>query len=646
MNSTFGELHRLRLLSLSCAFCLSAIVLGANAQTGRPARDWTTYGGDPGGLKYSALDQINKTNVDKLQMVWDWKTGESSNPGKGLKVGFFEATPLKMSDDVLYLPTAYNRVVALNASSGKQIWSYDPHSYDGPGPFTDTPGFTHRGVAIWTNGQERRVFINTRWRLIALNAATGEGISDFGRGGEVDMAEAIGWTGNKTDWDNTSPGTVFKDIVIFGNRISDHAEYHNPPPGDILAFNVRTGKLVWRFRTVPTAGESGHETWKDDAWQWISHDNVWIPMVLDEKRGLVYMAVSTPGNDYDGALRKGSNLFGDSLICLDANTGRLVWYFQTVHHGLFDYDGVMTPNLVTIRKDGRAVDVVTAVSKQGFAYVFDRATGKPIWPIEERPVPQSDVPGEETSPTQPFPTKPLPFAKQGFTADDLVDFTPEVRAKAIEKVKPYRIGPLFSPPSVQGTVMMPGSIGGANWGGASIDPESGILYVRATNAPNLVQIVTTTEAGQTISVGRVSMLTIDGIPINKPPYGTMTAINLNTGDHVWQRTLGDSPQVRNNPLLKGVRLPDELGAISNGGSLVTRGGLVVVAAGDTFLYFLDKDTGKTLRKVDLGVPAQGTPMTYENRQGQQYIVVAGGASGNSTLFAFALPRKSSLKPAS
>jgi quinoprotein glucose dehydrogenase len=645
VDFNFARLNNcFRFLRVSCFLGFLVLAHCANAQSGKQVHDWPTYGGDPGGLKYSALDQINKTNVDKLQIAWKWLACEKPNPEKGIKVSEFEAVPLKMSDDVLYLPTAYNRVIALDANSGRQIWSYDPHSYEDAGPFTFTPGLRHRGVVAWTNGKERRIFINTRWRLVAVDATTGEPISTFGRDGEVDMAEAIGWKGSKYDRDNTSPGVVYKDIVIFGNRVPDHSEYHNPPPGDILAFDVRSGKLVWRFRTIPIEGEKGHETWQGDGWQWLSHANVWPPFVLDEKRGLVYMGVTTPGNDFSGVDRKGADLFGDSLVCLDANTGKLVWYFQTVHHALFDYDGVMTPNLVTIHKDGRSIDVVAAVSKQGFTYVFDRVTGKPIWPIEERPVPQTDMPGEETSPTQPFPTKPLPFAKQGFTADDVVDFTPDLKARALAKVKPYRMGPLFTSPAEQGTLMMPSSGGGANWGGASVDPETGILYVRATNEPTLTQFEISKQAGETIKVGRSSRLTVDGIPINKPPYGTMTAINLNTGDHVWQRPIGDLPEVRNNPLLKGVKLPAELGAMGNSGSLVTRGGLVVVAPGDTFLYFLDKESGKTLWKADLGMRIQGTPMTYETRQGRQYIVVAAGGGTDATLVALSLSQNTPARP--
>lgn len=643
MNAILNGRHRLRFFP----YCLVLALFpgGARAQNAKQGQDWPAYGGGTEGLKYSALDQINKTNVGRLQIAWKWKMGEKPAPEKALKVGTFEAVPLKMGGDVLYLPTAYNRVIALDANSGRQIWSYDPHSYEDAGPFTYTPGLVHRGVAAWTSGKERRIFINTRWRLIAVDAATGEPVSSFGNAGVVDMAEAIGWTGSKEDWDNTSPPVIYKDIVIVGNRVPDHSGYHNPPTGDVLAFDARTGKPVWRFHTIPAEGETGHDTWKSDAWQWIGHANVWPPFVLDEKRGLVYLSVTTPGNDFNGINRKGDDLFGDSLVCLNAGTGKLVWYFQAIHHGLFDYDGVMSPNLATIHKDGRAIDVVAAVSKQGFVYVFDRVTGKPIWPIEERPVPQSDIRGEETSPTQPVPTKPLSFAKQGFSVDDLVDFTPELRAMALAKVQAYRMGPLFIPPSEQGTLMMPGFLGGANWGGASFDPQTGILYVRATNMPSLTLFETVTEAGETIKVGRSSILKIDGIPISKPPYGTLTAINLNTGDRVWQRPIGDMPEVRNSPLLKGVQLPEELGAVTNAGSLVTRGGLVVVAPGDSFLYFVDKDSGKTLWKADAGVQIQGSPMTYETRAGRQYVVVAVGASEDSALVAFALPAISSPKPA-
>jgi glucose dehydrogenase len=648
-NSATGALimlkNRFRLRWALYCLGFSLVAYGVNAQTGKQGRDWPVYGGDPGGNKYSSLNQINKTNVADLEIAWKWSTGEKTDPARGVHLGPFEAVPL-MIDDVLYLSTSYTRVVALDAKSGKQIWSYDPRSYE-VGTHAEQLGILrgthHRGVAAWTDGKQRRILLNTRWRLIALDTQKGQPIATFGREGEVDLTEAMGRTENKYEYDQTSPPVVYKNLVILGSRVPDPHPYDNkrpgPPPGDIMAFDVKSGKLVWRFRTIPIKGEPGNETWEDDAWKTVGHANAWPPIALDEKRGLVYLPVTTAGDDYYGANRKGNNLFADSLVCLNASTGKLVWYFQTVHHGLWDYDGVMMPNLVTIRKDGRSMDLVAAVSKTGFTYVFDRVTGKPVWPIEERPVPQSDVPGEKTSPTQPFPTKPLPFAKQGFTLDDVVDFTPELKEMALAKLKDYRIGPMFTPPSFQGTVMLPSNSGGANWGGSSFDPESENLYVRGANIATVLRLEPKPPGSPMGTLDVTTLPTIEGIPVNKPPYSTLTAINMNTGDHVWQRPIGDTPAVRNHALLKGVNLPAELGVRGESGSLVTRGGFLAIAPGDSFLYFIDKDNGKTLGKFDLGVRGVGgNPMTYETREGRQYIVIAAGGGDNATLVAFALRR--------
>jgi quinoprotein glucose dehydrogenase len=647
---------------------LLSLVAAVNAQ--KP-HEWSAYGGDPGGMKYSPLSQINRDNVATLQVAWTWKSGEKAMPDKGTSPAKFEGTPL-MIEDVLYVSTSYNRVVALDANDGHELWTYDPRSYDwGPGAMGVQFGH-HRGVATWTDGTNRRVFVNTRWRLIALDAKTGRQISAFGVEGEVDLTKGLAWpVKNKVDYMNSSPPVVYKNLVIVGSAISDSLAYTQSPPGDIQAFDVRTGKRAWIFHTIPQKGEFGNETWEGGSWNTSGHANAWVPLVVDEKRGLLFAPVSTPGNDYYGGQRKGDNLFADSLVCLDANTGHRVWHFQTVHHGLWDRDGVMMPTLGTVRIDGNNIDIVAAPSKTGYTYVFERATGKPVWPIEERPVPQTDVPGERTSPTQPIPTKPPPFAKQGMSEDDLIDFTPELRAKALAVLKKYRYGDAFTPPSLQGTVMMPGNGGGANWGGGAFDPETGLFYVRNKNWPKLItfekavpgaapsadgnwkgrEVKVETSANGTATPGTypgvaegdywyhfpTELMVADTIPISKPPYGTLTAIDLNKGEIVWQVPVGDIPFIRNNPLLKGLNLPP-LGGTGNSSAIVTAGGLVFICgATDRNLYAFDKTTGKIVWEGDLGRSADATPMTYQTRKGRQFVVVGLGAGPDTGMVALALP---------
>ena len=639
----------MRLPRRSVLFAASlSLLVGCQTALERTERgvEWPIYGGDSGGMKYSPLTQINRSNVQLLELAWTWKTGEEPLLGprrpRGHDVwpGMFEATPLMIGDS-LYLSTPFNRVVALNASTGAELWSYDPRAYEWGR--TDT----HRGVATWTNGEERRIFINTRWRLIAIDASTGTPIPTFGQNGEIDLTKNLIWeVHSKLHYRNTSPPVVYENLVIVGSGMWDRgAVYKRSPPGDVQAFDVRTGRRVWSFHTIPQEGEFGNETWEDDSWSYTGNTNVWGPFTVDDRRGLVYLPVSAANSDYYGGHRKGDNLFSQTIVCLNANTGERVWHFQTIHHGLWDWDLSSPPNLVTIQVDGRTIDAVVMLGKTGFAYVFDRVTGEPVWPIEERRVPESDVPGERVSPTQPFPTKPPPFSKQGFTLDDVIDFTPEVRAMAIEKIKDYRLGPLFTPPSLEGTIIMPGGGGGANYGGAAFDPEGGVLYVRSTNLLGLLKLEKNEPGvGEVDYEMRISDMVledaVDGLPISQPPYAVLTAIDLNAGEHVWQVTLGDSPWIRNHPLLQQVELPQLGIAISVGlsGPLVTRGGLVFISGGSSALYAIDSLSGETLWKADLGGGGYGNPMTYQTRSGRQYVVIATGEE-DAALMAFALPQR-------
>lgn len=635
----------------SARIILGLFLLGS-LLSGVPAKgqqgEWRFYGGDATSSHYSPVDQINKTNVGQLQIAWTWDSGDKPMPEYDTFPFAFEATPL-MIGDFLYLSTPYHRVVALDAGTGKQLWNYDPRMYEwGQGPVGGGSYPKHRGLATWTDGTMRRIFLPSRGRLMALDAETGKLIPNFGREGVVDLTEHLVWKVNdRTHFANTSPPVVYNNLVIVGSYIPDLLVYPQSPPGDVQAFDARTGAFVWSFHTIPQAGEFGNDTWEDESWKRTGHVNVWTPMALDEARGLLYMGVSSPANDYYGGERKGNNLFSGSLVCLDAKTGKRVWHFQTVHHDLWDYDGVMTPNLVTIHVEGKTIDAVTAVSKTGFTYVFDRVTGEPVWPIEERPVPQTDLPGEQTSPTQPFPTKPPPFAKQGFTPDDVVDFTPEIKAMALEVLKDYRYGPVFNPPSLQGSIFLPSQAGGADWGAGSVDPNKGILYVRGENTLKVIRLqeqdpnpeddspygFSKTPYKQHSPLGPTIA---GGLFLNKPPYATLNAIDLNKGEILWQVPIGDNPAIHNHPLLKGLNLPP-VGRAGRAGTLVTAGGLVINGPGDDKLYALDQDTGKVLWAGGLPHPAAATPMTYRTRAGRQFIVVATGFGPDSTLVAFALP---------
>ncbi len=630
---------------------LLAALAGVSVAPQRPAarppaeQDWPVYGGDPGGTKFSPLVDVNVENVSKLGVAWEWSTGEKAKPDLGTRPGNFQATPL-MIDNVLYLSTPYNRIVALNAETGEQKWSFDPRAYEDGQPPNGT-GFVHRGVAAWRDskaGGKLRIFMNSRYRLIALDGESGVPVEGFGEHGVVDLSQGLVWAINKKHYTNTSPPVVYKDLVILGNGVGDRLVYKNDPPGDVRAFDARTGRQVWTFHTIPQAGEYGNDTWQDDSWKITGHTNVWAPMSLDAARGLLYLPVSTPSNDFYGGRRPGANLFADSLVCLDANTGVRKWHFQIIHHGLWDYDNPSPPNVVTIHVDGRNVDAVVQLTKQGFAYVFDRVTGKPVWPIEERPVPPSDVKGEHAWPTQPFPTKPPAFTEQGVTLDDAFDATPALKAAAQAELRKYRLGPVFTPPSVRGTIQRPGIIGGSNWGGAAFDAESGYLFVKATNEPNLIRVGPSdnTRPGEvdaeTTRTGGTNAQFMDGIPLLKGPYGLLVAIDLNHGAIAWRVPFGDTPSLRRLPALQNVNLPTQLGVAGAPGVLATRGGVLIVGGGDLALHAVDMRTGEELWRHALSRRANGTPMTYRARNGRQYIVIATGGGEDAALMAFALDR--------
>jgi quinoprotein glucose dehydrogenase len=622
--------------------------LTSHSQTERPVEhDWPVYGGDQAGTKFSPMADINTGNVARLAPAWEWTTREKALETFGTRPGAFEVTPL-MIDNVLYFSTPYNRVVALNADTGAELWAFDPRAYEDGQPPNGT-GFVHRGVAAWRDGAaagKLRVFINSRYRLICLDAATGNPIETFGDHGAVDLSRGLLWEINRKHYTNTSPPIVYKDLVIVGNGVGDRLAYKNDPPGDVRAFDARTGARVWTFHTIPQPGEYGNDTWQNDSWAFTGHTNVWAPMTLDEPRGLLYLPVSTPSNDFFGGRRPGANLFADSLVCLDAATGRRRWHYQLVHHGLWDYDNPAPPNLVTIRVDGRSIDAVVQLTKQGFAFVFDRVTGAPVWPIEERPVPPSDVEGEHAWPTQPFPTKPPAFTEQGVTLDDAFDLTPELKVAAQQELQKYRIGPVFTPPSVRGTVQRPGIIGGANWGGAAFDERSGLLFIKTTTQGHIGRLGPPDRSSANprasevdadlVRSGETSAEFMDGLPLLKPPYGHLVAIDLNHGVVKWRVPFGDTPSLARHPALKGVALPAVVGVAGAPGVIATGGGLVFAGGGDLALHAVDASSGAEVWRAPLPRRANGTPMTYRSAAGRQFVVIATGVGEDAALVAFAL----------
>lgn len=643
-----------KITGILLAFVL--IAGSALAQRSATKGEWRFYGGDNGSNKYSPLDQINRENVSKLKVAWAWDSPDLKlqQQNRMLRGFGFEVTPL-MVGGTLYTSTSVSQVSAINAQTGATIWTYDPKSYAAGRP--TNLGFLHRGVAYWTDGREERIFIGTSDAyLLALDAKTGQPIASFGENGKVNLTKAIPLAVNASNYAVTSPPIICRDVVMVGASISDGPTNKEMPRGDIQAFDVRTGKSLWIFHTVPQAGEFGVETWQNDSWKYTGNTNVWSIMSADDELGYVYLPIGTPTNDWYGGHRLGNNLFAETLVCLEAKTGKRVWHFQTVHHGVWDYDLPAAPVLCDIRVGGRRIKAVAQITKTGFCFVFDRATGKPVWPIEERPVPPSKIPGEVLSPTQPFPTKPAPFELQGATEDNVVDFTPEIKAEALKILNEYDHGPLFTPPTERGTINMPGWGGGANWWGASFDPDTSVLYIPSTSAPIVVKLIkpdpnrsnfTYVRGGGGLGAGVNGPR---GLPLFKPPYGRITAINLNTGEHVWQIPHGDGPREEFNKIIGNGKDVGPLGS-GGGGPLLTKTLLFVGqgasgrggsgGGGTHLLRAFDKATGKVIAEIELPGSPHGTPMTYM-AGGKQYIVVA---TAQGQLVALSLPDEVKAKPA-
>ncbi|MGE3958894.1 MAG: pyrroloquinoline quinone-dependent dehydrogenase [Vicinamibacterales bacterium] len=652
---------RLRTLAVTSGFAVLAMA-AAVAQRPSPstvaATEWRHYGGDAASSKYSSLDQVTRSNVNRLAVAWRWSTPDNeivkTSPARPYG---YQDTPL-LVNGVLYTTTPLGVLAAIDPITGRTIWTFDPETWKKGRP--TNLGFTHRGSAYWTDGTTKRIITGTHdAQIVSIDAETGRPDPEFGNGGRIQASDGLRYAEPLKNYAMNSAPVVVKNVIISGANIVDRPMLKEQPRGDIFGFDVRTGKKLWTFHAIPAKGEFGYDTWEDGSAEYSGNTNVWSLMTVDEETGYVYLPFGTPTNDFYGGHRPGNNLFAESLVCLDATTGRRVWHFQAVHHGLWDYDFPAAPNLVDITVNGRRIKAVAQVSKQGFVYVFDRRTGEPVWPIEERAVPPSTVPGERASATQPFPTRPPAFDRQGFLDADLVDYTPELRALAIDAVKPFDRGPLFTPPTERGMAQLPGDVGGADWGGAGVDPKNGFLYVTSVTSPTIVGL----DKGDTDGTGNMryrrsaaaALPTLDGIPVYKGPYSRVTAYDLNAGTIAWQVPLGEGP--RNHPLLKDLNL----GPLGNGrraSVLVTPdllfvsqflGGLgrgAVLKVGNrepstlpvepqVFRAF-DKQTGNLIWQTEVNGPA-AAPMTYL-AGGRQFIVLAVGTGVSTELVAYALPR--------
>jgi len=700
-------------------------------------RTWSTYKADATSSSYSSLREINKQNVRHLKLVWTF------NPDDAAEASRFAASQCNpiIIDGVMYLASARHRIYAVNAGNGKLIWSFDPFN-GGPG------GGSFRGVTYWEDGKDKRILFTGGDNLFALDAQTGKPVPGFGLNGKVSMNVGMRDDPQKISIKPTSPGIVYKDLIIIGNEVS---ELYGAQPGYIRAYNIRTGKLEWTFHTVPKPGEFGYETWPKDAWKYAGGANCWGGFSVDEKRGWVFLGTGSPSYDFYGYDRIGKNLFGNCVIALDAKTGKYIWHFQTIHHDLWDYDLPAPPNLVTIERDGKKIDAVAQVSKVGFLYVLNRETGEPLFPIEERPVPVSDVPGEQTWPTQPFPLKPKPYCRQYMTVEDLSDFSVASRDSLVKMFDGFRYEGLFTPPSLKGTLNLPGTIGGSEWGGAAYDPSTNIIYLKSNESPeidllqkidlagtpanlsvhddgkkiytslcsschkpdrkgdepiypsliDLKKRMSEAEALKKIKDGGGRMPSFAGIlkgheigiidylfektdarslqkeadlseirnnklsnveikenkalfdtantylnvtayaqledhegrPFIKPPWGTLNAINLNTGEYEWIIPVGNIAELQK----KGEPIT---GATGSPGPIVTGGGLVFLGGSrDKKFQAFDKATGKLLWETTLPGFASSTPCTY-NCGGKQYVAISVAGNKESPagyVMAFALP---------
>lgn len=707
--------------SIGLALALAVFAGLVAYQTKNEDRIWGIYKADAESTSYAPLSQINTTNVHQLRPAWTFLLNDMK---PGSRPGNSECNPI-IIDGVLFATSAKHLVYAVDAGTGKQIWAFDP--FEGA-----EGGGVSRGVTYWENGNDKRILVTGGDVLFALDAKTGKPVPSFGKDGKVSMNVGLRDDPETISVIPTSPGIVYKDLLIMGAEVS---ELYGAQPGYIRAYDCVTGKLVWTFHTIPLPGEPGYETWPKDAYKYAGGVNDWAGMSLDIKRGIVFLALGSPSYDFYGADRKGSNLYGNSVVALNAATGKYIWHYQLVHHDLWDYDLPAPPNLVTVQRDGKDVDAVAQVTKNGFVFVFNRETGEPLFPIEERKVPVSNIPGEEAWPTQPFPLKPKPFARQWMTEEDLTHYSDAGRDSVVKKFRSMRYEGLFTPPDLKGTLMLPGTRGGAEWGGAAYDPATSVLFIKSNDSPEIQSMkkvdaekeaadqtvfaqgksiymtycvachgkdkngdepnypsliglknrmtkeaaldkikkgggkmpafasvvkgkekgiiaflyereqnsskVTRMETGQT-KAGADKYLNLtayghfrdpDGNPALRPPWGTLNAINLTTGDYEWQIPLG------NNERLQAKDSP-ETGQEGSAGPIVTAGGLIFISGtNDKKLRAIDKKTGKTLWQTALPGVANATACTYMHN-GTQYVALSVGGNKENpsgSIMAFKLP---------
>ncbi|MEK9504756.1 outer membrane protein assembly factor BamB family protein [Gaopeijia maritima] len=632
------------------------------SRTGTENGEWRYWGGDEGSSRYTPADQLDADNAMDLEVAWEW---HAANYGPQVDY-VYRGTPIKVGDRLYNVAGSRRAVVSIDAATGETLWMW--RMRDNPRWAASTRQNYGKGVAYTEVDGRGRIFVITPgYYMAALDADTGRPIESFGEDGIVDLHRGLGdypfdpemGIYESGDITSSSPPIVVGDIIVVGNSHDRgyYPEKKENVPGHIRGYDVRTGEQEWIFHVLPQPGEFGHDTWENDAWTYTGNISAWAPLSADSDLGLVYIPTDPPTNDYYGGFRPGGNLFSTSLIALNAETGERAWHFQMVHHDIWNMDNPDAPHLVDITVDGEEIPAIAAVTKQGFTYVFNRATGEPVWPIPEVEVPQSDVPGEQTSPTQPHPTKPAPFEMQGMTVDNLIDFTPELRAQAIEIASQYRMGPVFTPPSLweaedgtNGAFVVPGANGGANIpGGAAVDPETGILYVASQRGHSVISLIPGDQRSEVIggddsnmdyvSRGPGGIRGPQGLPILKPPYGAITAIDLNTGEHLWRIPNGGTPEsITNHPALQGVDLP-VTGKNAHANILVTKNLLFYGEGrgGDPLLHVVDKATGEELYTIDLPAPTNTAPMSYMH-EGRQYIVLSvGGAGVPARLVALALP---------
>jgi quinoprotein glucose dehydrogenase len=604
-------------IAVACLLLLTGRALG-QSNTGV---DWPAVGNDPGCMRYSTLDQINRSNVTRLKPVWTYHTGELvGRTGKTI-----ECTPIVV-DGVMYVTTGYLRVVALDAASGRELWQFDPrkdHSF----PHRLASGGVNRGCAYWSDGKpdgERRIIHGTSdGRLFAIDAKSGKLDSKFGDGGIRNLRKELDPKVAALEYGPTSAPVIWKNTIIVGVSCGEGPGI--AAPGDVRAFDVRTGEQVWRFRTVPRPGEFGNDTWKGESWKDRGGANPWGGFSVDVGRGLVFAGLGSAAFDFHGGDRHGDNLFANCTIALDAKTGTRVWHFQTLRHDLWDHDLPTYPNLVKVMRDGKQIDAVVQVTKTGYVFVFDRETGKPLFDIEERPVPASDIPGEQAARTQPIPVRPPPFSAQFLDETNITNIGEANRASVLAELKKVRSGPAFNPPSRQGTVVIPGFHGGATWSGASFDPTNGLLYVNSNNVPNIITLIDAKEGsapryGSFGHTGYRRFLDHEGYPAIKPPWGVLSAINLNTGEFAWQVPVGEHVELTS----RGI---PQTGTENFGGTIVTAGGLVFIGGTrDERIHAFDKDTGRLLWEHPLPAGGYATPATFQVNN-RQYVVIAAGGAG-------------------